>query len=85
MGEVGTFVSPEVIRGRPGEKKQYTLWIDLEYCIGCKSCTVACKSENNTPVGLDYNRVIDVEYGEFSDPRKPPPVRAYFVPMPCMH
>ncbi len=65
--------------------KQYTIWVDMEYCIGCHACTMGCKAENNTPVGLDFNRVIEVEEGEFTDPRKKPDLSVYFVAMPCMH
>jgi len=65
--------------------KQYTIWVDLEFCIGCHACTMACKAENNTPVGLDYNRVIEIEQGEFKDSTKKPDLRAFFVAMPCMH
>jgi DMSO reductase iron-sulfur subunit len=68
-----------------GQKRQLTLWVDLRHCIGCHSCTMACKAEQNTPIGVDYNRVISVETGEFTDPKKPPEVKQYFVPMPCMH
>ena len=88
MAERGAFISQEVLdasfkkRGR----KQFALWIDLEYCVGCNSCSMACKAENNTQVGVDYNRVITVEEGEFTDPSKPAKdMRVYFVPMPCMH
>ncbi|MHB1291223.1 MAG: 4Fe-4S dicluster domain-containing protein [Sulfuricella sp.] len=65
--------------------KQYTLWIDIEHCIGCNACTIACKAENNTPIGVDYNRVIEIEEGDFRDPQKAPNVGVTFVPMPCMH
>lgn len=65
--------------------KQYTLWVDLEHCIGCNACTMACKAENNTPVGVDYNRVIEIEEGDFRDASKPPQVSVTYVPMPCMH
>ena len=65
--------------------KQYTLWVDLEHCIGCNACTIACKAENNTPVGVDYNRVIEIETGDFRDAQKTPNVGVSFVPMPCMH
>ncbi|MDZ4251813.1 MAG: 4Fe-4S dicluster domain-containing protein [Sulfuritalea sp.] len=65
--------------------KQYTLWVDIEHCIGCNACTIACKAENNTPVGVDYNRVIEIEEGDFRDASKTPNVGVTFVPMPCMH
>ncbi|MDA8089159.1 MAG: 4Fe-4S dicluster domain-containing protein [Nitrospiraceae bacterium] len=82
------FITDEMLKATFDKKgpKQYTLWVDLEFCVGCNACTMACKAENNTPVGVDYNRVITVEVGEFKDPKKKPDeLRAYFVSMPCMH
>ena len=29
----------------------YGLLVDYEYCCGCHTCEVACKQENNFPVG----------------------------------
>lgn len=87
MSELGAFIENEVIESslkKPGPK-QYTLWVDLEYCVGCHACTMACKAENNTPVGVDFNRVTEIEVGEFKDSKEKPDVRVYFVPMPCMH
>ncbi|MDA8193979.1 MAG: 4Fe-4S dicluster domain-containing protein [Thermaerobacter sp.] len=33
--------------------------IDLRKCVGCQSCVVACKSENNVPLGV-YRTWVDV-------------------------
>jgi len=87
MPERGAFIEDEVTAASIAKKgpKQYTLWVDLEHCVGCNACTMACKAENNTPVGVDYNRVTEVEVGEFKDPKKKADIRVYFVPMPCMH
>ncbi len=52
--------------------------IDLQKCVGCDSCTVACKSENRTPPGVSYNVVMEEEHGEF------PNVTRTNVPRPCM-
>ena len=63
--------------------------IDLDKCIGCQACTVACKEENSVPHGspkeqgqrreIYWNRVIAVSEGEY------PTVRVEFIPIPCMH
>ena len=58
-----------------------TTWgmvIDLQKCVGCDSCTVACKSENRTPPGVTYNVVMEEEHGEF------PNTTRTNIPRPCM-
>ncbi len=68
------------VQMKPGaDTYQLTVWVDLEYCTGCHACTIQCKAENNTPLDVDYNRVIYVEQGSYPDTRR------LFVPMPCMH
>lgn len=52
--------------------------IDLAKCVGCDSCTVACKAENRTPPGISYNVVLEQETGTY------PNVRIEAVPRPCM-
>lgn len=37
---------------------RYIMVIDLPKCIGCRACAVACKSNNNLPDGIWYNRVV---------------------------
>ena len=33
---------------------------DLDLCVGCYSCEVACKQENNVPIGTKWIRVIPI-------------------------
>lgn len=58
---------------------RYGMIIDLEKCIGCYSCQLACKSEHNTPPGVFWGRVLEKEEGKF------PSVSRTFLPMLCFH
>jgi len=44
----------------------YGLVIDQERCIGCHSCAITCKQENNVPMGQYWNRVL-TEGGDHID------------------
>ncbi len=59
-----------------------TRWVmvaDLNRCVGCQTCTAACKEANATPPGVQWRRVLDMEVGEY------PEVHRAFVPVGCMH
>ena len=58
---------------------RYVMVVDLRCCVGCQTCTAACKLANGTPPGVQWRRVLDMESGEFPD------VRRSFVPVSCMH
>ena len=59
-----------------------TRWVmvaDLRRCVGCQTCTAACKHANATPPGVQWRRVLDIETGTY------PGVKRSFVPVGCMH
>lgn len=58
---------------------RYVMTLDLRRCIGCQTCTSACRHANATPPGVQWRSVLDIESGEFPD------VKRTFVPVGCMH
>lgn len=69
----------EKAEATPKPKRRLGMVIDLQRCILCRACTVACKQENKTPPGMLYNPVLEEETGEY-----PKPARQWF-PRPCNH
>ena len=49
---------------------RYGVVIDSRKCIGCHSCTVACKTENRVPLGVNRTWVKYVEKGRFPHARR---------------
>jgi len=57
--------------------KRYAMVIDLRKCIGCHSCSVACKTENEVPPAVWRSWVKIMEKGNY------PMVRTYALPIQC--
>ncbi len=64
---------------RPAPGEQYRFHIDMDACIGCKCCVVACNEQNGNPAEINWRRVSDLEGGRF-----PLAQRAHFS-MGCNH
>jgi len=58
---------------------KYGFVIDHRKCIGCHACTVACKSENEVPIGTFRTWVKYIEKGEYPDTRR------FFSVLRCNH
>jgi len=67
------------VRAQTARRKKWGMVIDLQRCILCRSCTIACKQENKTPPGMLYNPVLEEETGEY------PKVGRRWFPRPCNH
>ena len=74
---------------RKWDSPSWGMSIDLDRCIGCNACSVACMAENNVPtVGAElvaqgrqmyWIRIDHYTEGEADAPRH------HFQPVPCMH
>jgi phenylacetyl-CoA:acceptor oxidoreductase subunit 1 len=58
---------------------RWAMVADLRRCVGCQTCTAACKHANATPPGVQWRRVLDMEFGSYPD------VQRAFVPVGCQH
>lgn len=65
---------------------RYAMAIDTKRCVGCQTCSVACKMANNLPKGIRRNHIIttgstytDCGGGTF------PEIDMKFIPLACQH
>lgn len=58
---------------------RYAMVIDLQSCVGCGSCSISCRSENNVPDGIYWSNKITETSGTF------PNVRYHYIPTLCNH
>ena len=58
---------------------RWAMLADLERCVGCQTCTAACRHANATSPAVQWRKVLDIEAGSF------PNVNRTFVPVGCQH
>ncbi len=71
---------------------KWSMVIDLDKCVACQSCSIACRAENNTPVvspseaalgrSILWNEVFQTHIEEENSIASG---QAKFIPRPCMH
>ncbi|HEU0121997.1 MAG TPA: DmsC/YnfH family molybdoenzyme membrane anchor subunit [Bryobacteraceae bacterium] len=63
----------------PESGEQYRFHFDVEKCIGCKCCVVACNEQNGNPAEINWRRVGEIEGGVF------PLAQRWHLSMGCNH
>ena len=58
---------------------RWAMVADLERCVGCQTCTAACRHTNATSPAVQWRKVLDIEAGTY------PNVSRIFVPVGCQH
>lgn len=71
--------SASELRASTSKGHLWTMVMDVRKCIGCHACTVACKAENEVPLGVWRTHIRTHEKGRY------PHVRRYFFPWICNH
>ncbi len=71
---------------------KWSMVIDLEKCVACQGCSIACRMENNTPVAtpeeawdgreIRWNDVFPMPRAEVGDY---PNTKTHYMTRPCMH
>ena len=54
-------------------------YFNMDACIGCRTCQIACKDKNDLEIGIKFRHLRDFEVGEY------PSVGAYHFSATCNH
>ncbi|MBQ6453984.1 MAG: 4Fe-4S dicluster domain-containing protein [Coriobacteriales bacterium] len=64
---------------------QYAILTDLNRCVGCLACSVACKSVNDVPIGNFWTKILRVGPNPKFEGADFPDIEMYFLPVGCQH
>ena len=62
-------------------------YFDQSICTGCKACQIACKDKHDTPVGVNWRRVVEYSGGTWQQTGDTfsPNVFTYYTSIACNH
>jgi len=78
-GTVALSVPVTTAQAAQNKVPRWAMVMDLRRCIGCRACTVACKSENNVSLGRFRAVIQEKTTGTFPNTKK------NFLPLMCNH
>ena len=64
---------------------QYAILTDLNRCVGCMSCMVACKVVNDVPIGNYWTKILRIGPYKRADYQNTNDVDMYYLPVQCQH
>ncbi|MCR9245907.1 MAG: 4Fe-4S dicluster domain-containing protein [bacterium] len=69
----------------PDDGKKYGWVVDVRRCFGCHGCEVACKAENDVPLGSYIRQTIYHDYEKPGLEGQKGAMARIMVPMACQH
>ena len=65
----------------------YGFFFDQELCTGCKACQIACKDKHDSPIGVNWRRVVEYAGGATTTDGNTfrTSVFAYYTSIACNH
>ncbi|MDR3136136.1 MAG: 4Fe-4S dicluster domain-containing protein [Coriobacteriales bacterium] len=64
---------------------KYAIVTDLDRCVGCLACSVACKMVNSVPIGQFWNKTLRVGPNPKKEGDNWPDVELYYLTVQCQH
>ncbi|MDR3316123.1 MAG: 4Fe-4S dicluster domain-containing protein [Coriobacteriales bacterium] len=64
---------------------RYAIVTDLDRCVGCLACSVACKIVNTVPIGQFWNKTLRIGPNPKAEGGNWPDIELYYLTVQCQH